>query len=89
MFAVDGINRAHATHGNSDWSSSTSLGSSNRGNKTKRLKVTKPKYGKVPQHTHPNDIQPIDLNLAYIVNKMSHVLREDLQQTCQHEITFT
>ena len=35
--------------------------------------MTKPKYEKVPQHTHPNDIQPIDLNLAYIVNKMSHV----------------
>ena len=38
-----------------------------KGNETrlvKMLKVTKPKYGKVPQHTHPNDIQPIDLNLA-------------------------
>lgn len=38
-----------------------------KGNETrlvKMLKVTKPKYGKVPQHTHPNDNQPIDLNLA-------------------------
>jgi len=53
------------------------------------LEVTKPKYGKMPQHTHPRDIQPIDPKLGVVNIARVMSLRNDLQQNCQREILFT
>ena len=97
MFAVDDINREHATHGISGRPSSTSLprkwGVPAKPKKeptpVKMLEVTKPKYGKMPQHTHPSDIQPIDPKLGVVNIARVMSLRDDLQQNCQCEILFT
>ena len=43
------------------------------------LEVTKPKYGKMPQHTHPSDIQPIDPKLGVVNIARDMSLRDDLQ----------
>ena len=46
-------------------------------------------YGRVPQHTHPTDIQHIDpaLGVVDITRVMS--LREDLQKNYKDELLFT
>ena len=72
LINVDDINRARATHGNSGGPSLTSLPrkwgvptkSRKEPTRVKKLEMTTPKYGKVPQHTHPIEIQPLILNLV-------------------------
>ena len=52
------------------------------------LEVVKPKYGKVPQHSH-TDTEPIDpaLGIVDITRVMS--LREDLERSCKDKVLFT
>ena len=97
MFAVDDMNRTHAIHGSCAGPSSTSLprkwGVPAKPRKdptpVNKLEIAKPKYGRVPQHTHPTDIQPIDPTLGVVDIKRVLSLREDLQKNCKDEILFT
>ena len=52
------------------------------------LEVVKPKYRKVPQHSH-TDTEPIDpaLGIVDITRVMS--LREDLERSCKDKVLFT
>ena len=55
----------------------------------KTLEVTKPKCRKVPQHTYPSDIQPIDPKLG--VFNMSHVTLAQFAQElryCLHKYSY-
>ena len=45
------------------------------------LEVTKPKYGKVPQHTHPSDIQPVDPKLGRVDITRVMSLQDDYKET--------
>ena len=72
MLAVDDMNRAHDIHGSSAGPSSTSLprkwGVPAKPRKdptpVNKLEIAKPKYGRVPQHTHPLTSNPLTLRLA-------------------------
>ena len=96
MFAVDDIQRSRATHGNSGGPSLTSLPRKwgvtarpkNEPIPVQKLEVTKPKYGKVSQHTHPSDIQPVDPKLSTVSIRRVMSLRDDLQRNCTDKILF-
>ena len=97
MFAVDDIQRSRATHGNSGGPSLTSLPRKwgvtarpkNEPIPVQKLEVTKPKYGKVSQHTHPSDIQPVDPKLSTVSIRRVMSLRDGLQRNCTDKILFT
>ena len=46
-------------------------------------------YGRVPQHTHPTDIQHIDPTLGVVDITRVMSLREDLQKNYKDELLFT
>ena len=54
-----------------------------------KLEIAKPKYGWVPQHTHPTDIQPIDPTLGVVDITRVMSLWEDLRKNCKDDILFT
>ena len=97
MFAVDDMNRAHAIHGSCAGPSLTSLprkwGVPAKPRKdptpVNKLEIVKPKYGRVLQHTHSTDMQPIDPTLGVVGIKILMSLWEDLQKNSKDEILFT
>ena len=99
MFAIDDMNRERSNHGSGGPPSCTSLlkrwgvpAKSTRGTEpmpVKKLQVVKPRYGKLPQQSPMDNIEPIDPSQSLVDIGRLMTLREGLVKNYQHKILFS